>query len=179
MGIAVGSRELRKPFSAIRGITLATIVLAILGLSVLSYHHFIKPRSASAVQPHPDPLSSDAPIYLVSGPAPRLKLLSSSQTRGLISMPWRFVSLSANKTDIRVYYAAGGGCITPVGFQVIETPAAVEIWAWSHKDLISLTCSGEATTAVGLVALSHSLGSRRVYHGQVDKSAPPEGVLSW
>jgi len=96
-------------------------------------------RGEPAGSPTPDPMQTGvlpgwASVWPLTESGP---LLSSPPKSGKpTSLPWRFVSLGDDGTQLEVLYVKGdgGSCVTPAGFQVQETTTTVELWAWSTTD---------------------------------------------
>lgn len=72
----------------------------------------------------------------------------------------------ARRRTIR--YAAGGGCVSPVGVQVIETPQIVMIAPRSRRTAPrGAVCTAELVVGYGYLELGGPLGGRTLVHARV------------
>jgi quinol monooxygenase YgiN len=86
---------------------------------------------------------------------------------GNTSLPWKFLAMPANGRKVQVFYVAGGGCTTFVGFVGIETSTAVTLTASGDTDLAQKACAADGKTGAGTVTLAGPLGVRTLWHGPV------------
>ncbi|MCL2514682.1 MAG: hypothetical protein FWD85_07155 [Microbacteriaceae bacterium] len=128
-------------------------------------------------QASPDPLTAptDAAVVASLPPAQAEGLLSSAP-RDPVSMPWRFLGLSADGRTVDVVYAAGdGGCVTHAGFAVAQTADTVVVEAISTDGGAHLPpghgCADVYKTGRATITLPAAVGpgtSTSLEHAAVD-----------
>lgn len=101
-----------------------------------------------------DALVPDTNATYAKMPSPAARLLSASQAEGLTSMPWRFLSGSANGRSIHVVYVRGdNSCVTPVGFLIEIKGETIELEALSRTDTAQTACADPLSVAAATVSL--------------------------
>jgi hypothetical protein len=130
--------------------------------------------SGGSTQPQPSPSSSRSlPGRSFSQPLP---LLTPSESQGLLTLPWKLWRISHDGRRIFITYAAGGGCVAPVGVEVIEQDDQVTIAPKSRSTASPRTvCTTELLVGKGYLALRTALGDRHLIHAR--PSAGWRGVL--
>lgn len=121
--------------------------------------------------PIPSPGVVDASPWTIASPFPwntpsPLVPLAPSQASGLLVLPWSLVGVRAGGRVLRIRYAAGGGCVRPVGVQVIESSTRVLIAPRSRAfdSPGSGACTAELRLAFAEIALRSPLGHRSLVH---------------
>jgi hypothetical protein len=125
--------------------------------------------TTAASSPDPGPGGRAIPLP----PQAALPILSSSQARGLLSVPWDLGEVQQGGRRI-VVSVSGGSCVgLPVGVRVAQTSASVTIAALARppKDKGGF-CTQQRISKVTSVKLPDPLGSRRLRHALVDEGQP-------
>lgn len=120
---------------------------------------------SGSTQPQPSsPSSRGLPGRSFSQPLP---LLTPAESQGLLTLPWKLWRISHDGQWILIAYAAGGGCVTPVGIEVIERDDQVIIAPKSRSTAAPGTvCTTELLVGKGYVALQTALGDRHLIHAR-------------
>ncbi|HTZ43268.1 MAG TPA: hypothetical protein VMB79_05345 [Jatrophihabitans sp.] len=106
----------------------------------------------------PSPLGQDVPTV----PAQVVPFQPSA-----LSMPWRFVRMSADGRQVTVRYITGdGSCVFPIGFAVLENSRQVLIEPMSrpHLEPGQNACASMIAYAQAVVTLAAPLGGRALLH---------------
>ena len=97
--------------------------------------------------------------------------LSSEDAESLTSLPWRFVSLDAQRL-LLIYAAGDGSCVLPRGFAVTYTKTSVEVWALSKTDTHQAACPARLEMGMAAVRLAEPLDGRALVHAPTDSQWP-------
>lgn len=99
-----------------------------------------------------------------------IKPLPPSQASGLLVLPWRLVGVREHGRLLFIRYTAGGGCVAPVGVEVLENADRVLIAPRSrgYKQRRGDTaCTANLRLGSGYIRLHDQLGGRRLVHAAV------------
>lgn len=89
--------------------------------------------------------------------------LSVSQTGGLLSTPWRLVSVRGR--EVRIDYDIGSSsCDTDRGVYVRETARRVLIGHYVYDTSVGSACTADLQVGHGLLRLTRPLGKRALWH---------------
>jgi hypothetical protein len=120
---------------------------------------------ATATVPTRDPLTVVSPpawaTGTIDGPAPMATTVDNT------SLPWTFVSLSADGQKVRVLYTKGDGeCTTFTGFVVTETSSSVTLAATGNTNSQG-ACHSKLLVGAGTITLAAPLGQQDLMHAPV------------
>lgn len=89
--------------------------------------------------------------------------LTVSQTGGLLSTPWRLVSVHGR--ELRIDYDIGSSsCDTDRGVYVRETDRRVLVGHYVYDTSVGNACTADLQVGHGLVRLTRPLGKRALWH---------------
>jgi hypothetical protein len=86
----------------------------------------------------------------------------------MLVLPWRLLGVDQAARRLTIRYAAGGGCVSPVGVQVIETQGIVMIAPRSRRTAPrGAVCTADLLLGYGYLELGAPLGGRGLVHARV------------
>lgn len=155
----------RSPMSVAVSTALCAVLLAGCGLGAQTP----APSPSPVGPPSRDPLVLDRSGGAAELPTHQARMLTKPAS-GLLSMPWRFLSLTADRREIEVLAVTGDGdCTTPVGFTAERSNAGVTVAALSRLDATKARCVDKLEMAKVLVPLPVRLsGKTELVHAGVD-----------
>jgi hypothetical protein len=128
----------------------------------------------------PAPLVIGAPAADHGSALTAITALPASQASGLLVLPWRLVGVGEHGRVLFIVYTAGGGCVSPVGVEVLENADRVLIAPRSraYKQTHGATvCTANLRLGTGYIRLRDQLGRRKLVHAAVSPgrqdSTPP------
>lgn len=173
---------------ALPAVAAAVVVAALVVIGVLAGHH-TNPASptakastsASTTNARTSTVSTTLPTQpattdtisrtIVSNNPPvsaATRLPGPAVDAAAISVPWLYVSTSADDRTLTVQYIAGEGtCLSHRGFVVDESTTSIELTVVDERDLSQTSCANDLLELQATITLATPIGHRALIHAPV------------